>query len=206
MPGETSSRDRLLDAAVRTIEAHGEAAVRVREVAGEAGVAYTSVYHFFGDREGLVQAAHVERYRRTLFLGLDELDERVATCSTRDGFRTIVTEMLAHVFDPERAEFRLARTNALGSALDRPDLAAKFAALHDQFDRRLASAMRVPQQRGWIRPGLDLRMLAAWYRGQVSSRVHIELAGPRPEHVFWNKFTLEAVLAVAMGVAPDPLG
>lgn len=204
MPTEVPTRQRLLDSAVRTIEAHGEVALRVRDVAKEAGVAYTSVYHFFGSREGLLQAALVERYRRDLFVGFDEFRAQAAVCATRDQFRALLADGLAGHFSHGRSQFRLARANAIGSSLDRPELGAQFAALHDEFNTELASILVAPQQRGWIRPGLDLRMAAAWYRGLVSSRVHIELDGPRPEHVFWDRYSTEAILAVVMGVAPDP--
>ena len=206
MPTTPTSRQRLLDAAVRTIESHGEGAVRIREVAAEACVAYTSVYHFFGDREGLVQAAQVERYRRDLFIDFESLRTQVAGCASMDQLRVILSGMLTEFLSADRATIRLARVNALGSALDRPELERRFAELHEEFNVELAAALLSAQQRGWIRPGLDLRMVSAWYRGLISSRVHIELDGPRPEHVFWNKYTTEAVLAVVMGIAPDPQG
>jgi AcrR family transcriptional regulator len=55
----------VLDAARRLFGAHGVAAVTMGDVAREAGVAKGTVFHRFGDRQGLAQAL-VDDAERTL--------------------------------------------------------------------------------------------------------------------------------------------
>src|SRR5919107_5233449 len=50
------NRRRVLDAARRLYDAHGVDAVTMSDVAREAGVAKGTVFHRFGDRQGLAQA------------------------------------------------------------------------------------------------------------------------------------------------------
>src|SRR5215210_7831837 len=50
------NRARVLDAARRLFDAHGVTAVTMSDVAREAGVAKGTVFHRFGDRQGLAQA------------------------------------------------------------------------------------------------------------------------------------------------------
>ena len=50
------NRRRVLDAARRLFDAHGVAAVPMSDVAREAGVAKGTIFHRFGDRQGLAQA------------------------------------------------------------------------------------------------------------------------------------------------------
>ena len=50
------NRRRVLDAARRLFAAHGVSAVTMGDVAREAGVAKGTVFHRFGDRQGLAQA------------------------------------------------------------------------------------------------------------------------------------------------------
>jgi AcrR family transcriptional regulator len=50
------NRRRVLDAARRLFEAHGVAGVTMSDVAREAGVAKGTIFHRFGDRQGLAQA------------------------------------------------------------------------------------------------------------------------------------------------------
>jgi AcrR family transcriptional regulator len=55
----------VLDAARRLFDAHGVAAVTMSDVAREAGVAKGTIFHRFGDRQGLAQAL-VDDAERTL--------------------------------------------------------------------------------------------------------------------------------------------
>jgi AcrR family transcriptional regulator len=50
------NRRRVLDAARRLFDSHGVTAVTMSDVAREAGVAKGTVFHRFGDRQGLAQA------------------------------------------------------------------------------------------------------------------------------------------------------
>ena len=195
------TKDQLIDAAIRTIDEHGEAALRIREVSEEVGVAYTSVYHFFGSREGLVEAAQFERYRRDLAEPLERFRATMGTITSKAEFRDAVTTMLTWVFTIDRAPNRLDRTSALGSALGRPDLADRFAELHEEHISDLAGVMREPQLRGWVRPELDLRMVSGWYMGVVLGRIIIEFGGERPEHDAWNDIATNAILSTLL--TPD---
>jgi AcrR family transcriptional regulator len=59
------NRRRVLDAARRLFAAHGVTAVTMSDVAREAGVAKGTIFHRFGDRQGLAQAL-VDDAERTL--------------------------------------------------------------------------------------------------------------------------------------------
>ena len=58
------NRRRVLDAARRLFDAHGVTAVTMSDVAREAGVAKGTVFHRFGDRQGLAQALVGDAERR----------------------------------------------------------------------------------------------------------------------------------------------
>ena len=57
----SEGRERLLAAAIRHLETHGEADLRVTDIAEEAGVAIGLIRHHFGSRDGLVAAAQQRR-------------------------------------------------------------------------------------------------------------------------------------------------
>jgi AcrR family transcriptional regulator len=59
-----SPRDRLLDAAILTINEVGEIGLTVQQVAKRAGLTTGAIYSNFGDRAGLIGAAYGERGRR----------------------------------------------------------------------------------------------------------------------------------------------
>ena len=65
MTTELDTRSKLLNATIDAIASGGESSVRVSTVATAVGVREPSVYHFFKNREALVEAAQIERYRRS---------------------------------------------------------------------------------------------------------------------------------------------
>ena len=65
MAPKPDTRTQLIEAAIVAITYGGEGSVRVSAVAAAVGVKEPSVYHFFKNREALVEAAQIERYRRS---------------------------------------------------------------------------------------------------------------------------------------------
>lgn len=78
----SSSRDRILEAALALFVAQGVAATRTEEICKRAGVSNGSLFHFFAGKEAIAVALYVEAissYQSTL---LRELAERRETAAT----------------------------------------------------------------------------------------------------------------------------
>ncbi|MEN9660886.1 MAG: hypothetical protein RLZZ443_815, partial [Actinomycetota bacterium] len=57
----------------------GETAVRVQEISSETGVSIGSIYHHFGDREGLIRAAYVRQFTESVSADIERLKTWSAT-------------------------------------------------------------------------------------------------------------------------------
>src|SRR5689334_11336051 len=117
---------RLLDAAVRSMDSDGEAGLRVDAVVAEAGVTIPVLYHHFGSREGLVRAAHVVRLRRALEEVLGRVAQALSRVQDRQGLMDVTDMILDSVGSP--SEERYIRLNVLGATYGRPELQAEVAA------------------------------------------------------------------------------
>lgn len=196
---DTHTRDQILEHTMHTIEQHGETAVRVKELCDDVGVAVTSLYHFFGNREGLIEAAQIERYARELQQAAHDIAIQVATCRTQREFRSLMKRLLDELCSHEQAGTRLNRVNVIGSVQGRPDLEQAIGEIQSTFHRDLATVLQNPQQRGWIRPDLDLVALSAWLFGQITSRILIEIGDTTIDERAWNRIAVDAVTAVMFG-------
>lgn len=196
------TRTRLLEAAVAVIEQDGEAAVRIRDVSTAAGVTYASLYHFFGDREGLIEAAQAERYRRDLLEPVHALRGAVEACRTEQQFIEALRAAMRAMCSPDRFAVRMNRMNVLGSAQTRPRLARLLADAQRSQNTELAAAFAIGRERGWVRQDIDLDMLAAWINGQSNGRVLIEMDLARADEAAWNRIAFDAVVAAATGKLP----
>src|SRR3954464_235778 len=63
VPRESTTRETLLDAALRLLEERGPGAVRIRDVAAAAGQSTMGVYTHFGSKQGLLEQLYLHGFR-----------------------------------------------------------------------------------------------------------------------------------------------
>ena len=193
------TREQLLEVAIAAIDEKGESGVRVNDIAQEVGVAITSLYHFFGSRDGLVVAAQAERYVRSLDSDTEFIAEMWAACENREMFGEGLLAIHRRTNDASRASARLLRVSVLGSTLGRPDLAAAVAKVQNDFTLGFSRVLAEAKERGWTRPDLDPVAASAWCMGQVLGRVLIEIGESSISVEQWAKASEIALLAVVLG-------
>jgi AcrR family transcriptional regulator len=71
------SREAVLDAAERLMAEQGYEAASVAALVEEAGIPASSIYHYFGSKEGVLLAV-MERGAERFFAEVPDLDRRVA--------------------------------------------------------------------------------------------------------------------------------
>jgi len=198
--GNTASE--ILERTIETIAVHGETAVRVQDLADAVGVAVTSLYHFYGNREGLIEAAQAERYVRGMQAAQQSFADDVRRCRSADEFRTVMSRTLERLSSPESAPARMTLVNALGSAHGRPKLAAALAGTQARSIGEFAAVFAGPQTSGWIRSDLDLVAFSAWYVGNIVQRTVVDIGVAGVDGDAWNRISHDAALAVLFGDVP----
>ncbi len=186
------NRAKILDLAIAAIDASGESAVRVNHICDEAGVTPPVLYYHFGNRDGLVIAAQIERYSRRTEADIAAIARAVARCESSDDLRQALritwTRSLA-----ERSESRWRRTNVLGSAYARPELEAAVADAQDKIIEGLVEILEPCRAKGWLRPEIDLASTIAWHHSLLIGRVHIEHGSRLGNADEWDRLTLQAL-------------
>jgi AcrR family transcriptional regulator len=169
----SDNRATLLRLAVAAIDEGGEVAIRVNHLAAAAGVTPPIVYHYFGNREGLVIAAQVERYGRGVRSNFVRYVERLEECSTAGELQDLLVDFMRDTVASGRTS-RWTRIDAMGSAYAR---AALEDAICDELDRLVGGwtlALEPFRQRGWLRPDIHLPTAIGWLHSLLLSRVFVE--------------------------------
>lgn len=151
------------------IDAHGEQGVRLDEVQRRSGVSSGSIYHHFGDRDGLIAAAQVDRFDRAVRDDARGLVENLYGAATRgdpEVYLDAVRKQSATVVLPERSAIRWARVTALASAWHRPDLMAALGESFSGLVGTLLDGARQLQGLGVLNADLDPRGVA------IFSQIH----------------------------------
>ena len=196
----TDTRSAILEEAIRVIDEQGEASVHVRDIVAAVGVASTSLYHFFGSREELLDFANAERYRRSYFnVTFDATVELVAKCRAKDELKSAIIQILRFSNGPIPVANRRVRAMVLGSAQTRPLLAKKIAEINAEYGTRMGEVFRVGQERGWVRPELDRQATALWVMAQMSGRILVETGAAPIDVEAYDRAAEIAVLSMLFG-------
>ncbi|MGA1441022.1 MAG: TetR/AcrR family transcriptional regulator [Ilumatobacteraceae bacterium] len=202
-PGD-SSRERLLAAAMAMLDANGEAGVRVDTVADMAGITKPSLYHFFGDRDGLVAAAQAERYRRSMLFGMEAQAEATRRCTSRAEFRRLVRGWTEAISSEQGMDRRRVRVQVLGSAVSRPGLRARIAEVDADAARQLAELVNFAKSNGWVSMTFDAEVAALWWYGMITGRFLAEAERPGGSLIRreWDAVCTEVVQRLLFGETP----
>ena len=190
------TRTKLLNATIEALTAGGEGSVRVSTVASAVGVREPSVYHFFKNREALVEAAQIERYRRSYLEMVLPFEAAALMADTWEDFERSIQKIFAAVYSPERAERRSIRMSVMGAAQSSPAIAAAVIEINHEAAESLARVMTFGQEKGWVTKDLDAMALSYWSIGQINGRVMAEMNPSQVDLDAWNKVSIEAVLGV----------
>ena len=169
-----NSKDVILSLAMKAIDEGGEASLRVKKIADEAGTAVTSIYHFFGSREGLVEAAQIARFEAGYAEGRRMTLEAARNAESREEFAGIVERILRNLFSEQHHHNRLRRINVVGSAIARPELLEAINASQRRWLAELIEGLAAAQQRGFITRDADVASAATWHLLTVNGFAAIE--------------------------------
>ncbi len=192
----------ILDRTIALIDDAGEAALRMHDLSSEVGVAVTSIYHFFGCREGLVEAAHAERYARCLDREVSMFTVAARRCRTRADFEALVRATVERWGSAQHAPTRMTLTSALGASHGRPRLAATIAVTHEHHVAVLGETLRRPQERGWISHQIDLNAFAAWFAALMLQRAALDIGPTRADVRQWSDMSTSATVSLLFAKHP----
>jgi AcrR family transcriptional regulator len=195
----SDTRTRILEAAMLAISENGEGAIRVQKIAESVGVREPSVYHFFKNREDLVEAAHVERYRRSHLEMVQPFQAGAALADNAEDFQRIVKKILSLVYTAEREHIRSTRMSVLGAAQTSPTIAEAIRQINFEIFSKIADVLASAQEKNWIRKEVDPLAAAYWINGQILGRVMAEMDKERVDLDKWNQISETAVLYFLFG-------
>jgi AcrR family transcriptional regulator len=160
-PG-TPVADRILDVAKEILGEVGEAGLRIEDVMGGAGVQAPVIYRHFGNREGLVQSAHLARYIAALQQSSETFRAETLAAADAVEFRAVFDRLLDTVLAEEHREASFVRLEVLGVGTQRPLLAEAIRVAQADNYAQPQAALEHAQDQGWIRPDIVVSEFLGW--------------------------------------------
>jgi AcrR family transcriptional regulator len=155
-----STRERVIDVVLELLEHGGESAVRIDDVRDRSGVSIGSIYHHFGDRDGLIVAGQLRRFARYAEAEIAALSTIVERSRDLDEFRRAIRQLTLRTASEVRVAERWGRIAVLGSTVGRPALLHEIRLLQTRITDEFQAHVAQGQARGFFRSDLDARATA----------------------------------------------
>jgi AcrR family transcriptional regulator len=177
---DLGARQRIIEAAVRTIEDGGEASVRISTVASDALVTQGMISYHFGGREGLIQEAQLTRFLSTVTDDIKILESKARQAQSVEELFTFLIELTAEVVSLGRSSARGTRLMAIAAALSRPRLLALISEAQSTLVDGLEKVVLIAQARDLMRNDLDARAVAVFILSYSTGLIVADIDRQRP--------------------------
>jgi len=194
-PVQSRARD-TIDAVIQVtneaLKAGGEAAVRIQDISAKSHVSVGSIYHHFGDRDGLIRATYVHNFSAAITEDIQRAKrwwQNIHNASELDSHREEMQEFLNSHFSHQSP---LERAAIIGNSAGRPILRESLATVQHQLTDELTEVMQMLQDRGILRKDVKPRAVSVMILGMLFGRVVAMLDNDPVDDSSWNDAMLAA--------------
>jgi AcrR family transcriptional regulator len=191
---KVSTRDLLIQVTVDALDELGEPDVRLENILATSGVSVSSLYHYFGNLRGLIDAANVVRFNRVYLLDLASTRTAIDKARTKDDFRKLVVAIVHDIFLPTRSENRRYRLLALSGIDTNPEFASAIAEAQSSNAIATTELLVSAKNRGFVPDDFDPVAFGVWFSAQAFGLAVTEIADDNTMNDMWRDQTLRATL------------
>ena len=151
----------VLDEVAQRLRTEDEGLIRIPEVCAATGVNYGSVYHHFGSREGVIDAAYEMMFAEMVENDVLAIRSIVETANTIEEFvRGMVPLLRTMSAGDDRRLSRALRVRIVAAAMTRPSLRQMIGATQSRLTDEFVTVVELGQARGWLSREFAPRALA----------------------------------------------
>jgi AcrR family transcriptional regulator len=178
----------VLDAVAERLMTADELLIRIPEICEATGVNYGSVYHHFGSREGVIDAAY-----DVIFTRLVEEDIRTFAAvndsvETLEEYLEVMGPIVSRLSSgPERKARRAMRFRIVAAASTRPRLKEMIGASQARLTKDLSRLTEFAQSKRWLRDDVSPEALSVLFQILVFGRALDDVSSDPVEETAWEQ-------------------
>lgn len=186
----------VLDAVGERLLKADESLIRIPEICESTGVNYGSVYHHFGSREGVIDAAYHQMFSKLA-------DEDIATLHNVSVASKSLEEYLAAMqaligtfaSTEERRARRALRARIVAASMMRPELRLLIGETQSRLTDELRAIVEYGQLREWLSRDISSHSVAVLIQVLLIGRTLDDVSTAPMDNAEW-----EALMAILLGV------
>jgi AcrR family transcriptional regulator len=183
----------LINAAIDELREHGPSGLRQDRVLAASGVAQGSLYHHFGNRDGLIDAAYATVFTRATNRVMERVRTALERASSVEDLTAELVEIIDYLIGPEYDGPRHDAVAVLAMAATRPSLASLVEAAQRQIAADMAEIITELQRFGILRPELDPLAVALFIRSFTLGQVVLSVDSSPPSAETWHTTVFTAL-------------
>jgi AcrR family transcriptional regulator len=191
--------DALVEATIAILRERGQAGLRIDDLLEKSGVSRGSLYHHFGSRDGLIDAAKLVEFTTMANRDLEALGVLADRAHSRSELQASLLAVAEAAHGIERRFIRLRRTAIIGASATRPRLAEALAEEQQRVTDRFAGYIGVFQDRGLVRQDLDPNVAAVYLQAIVLGRVLDDISARPIDPKAWEAMVANTSVDFLMG-------
>lgn len=177
----------VLDAVAERLLLGDELAIRIPEICDATGVNYGSVYHHFGSREGVIDAAYDMIFSQFVEEDLALFEQVDDTVETLEEYVTVMQPIVATLSSgPARKKRRAMRIRIVAAAATRPRLRELIGETQAQLTEELRRLTEMAQKKEWLRDDIPAEVLAVFFQILVFGRALDDVSREPVNEELWE--------------------
>lgn len=180
----------VLKHAKAELEAFGPVRFNILRVIENAGVSRSSVYHHFGDRDGLITAIEVERFIEERQITNELLRLSVDVVKNSDELFLLIEQALHAASTSDGRESRAHRIAVIAAAQNIPSLESALTEHGNIGDHYLAETLEMGKNRGIINPQESTLSIARIISSLFIGRISVDGFNSPDDDEAWVKTTM----------------
>lgn len=177
------------DAALRE---GGEASIRIQDISNSTGTSVGSIYHHFGDRDGLIRATYVLRFEKSIKEDIRRAKNFMERMHSVEEIGQHYDEMIAFLNNHFLMFPAREQANVIGNTAGRPLLREAIIEVQNELTNGFTEVMQLLQDRKMLKQHLTPRAAAVMALGMLHGRVIAEFDRTPVSDQEWNQAMLSA--------------
>jgi AcrR family transcriptional regulator len=177
----------VLDAVGERLMKADESLIRIPEICEATGVNYGSVYHHFGSREGVIDAAYHQMFTKLAEEDLATLQLVSVSAKTFDEYLVAIQGLIGTFASSEARRARRAlRARIVAASMMRPELRQLIGATQSRLTEELRSIVEFGQQRDWLNRDLSAHAVAVLIQVLLVGRTLDDVSSTPIDYAEWE--------------------
>ena len=187
----------VVDAVAERLMESDESLIRIPEICEATGVNYGSVYHHFGSREGVIDAAYNMIFASLVEGDVEKLREIGETAETLEEYIAAMSPLVELMSaGEERVLRRGIRVRVVAAAETREELRELIGETQAQLTDEMVRIAEHGQNRGWLRRDVSARSIAVLVQAVIFGRTLDDISADPINQEDWEHATATLFLSL----------